>query len=129
MGLSIMVTSLSIGATQSSLPPAVTSAGVAAVQAGSAAQAQSAQPVTPAAPTYFNPRFSFDRELGLMIMQVRDDTTGEVVTQFPSETIVREYRRQQTHETRQSAGEKTTNPAVTARSSGTRRSSGVEIEA
>ncbi|WP_147385585.1 flagellar protein FlaG [Oleomonas cavernae] len=99
------------------------------MQAGSATQAQSAQPVSPAAPTYFNPRFSFDRELGLMIMQVRDDATGEVVTQFPSETIVREYRRQQTHQTRQPAGEKTTAPAVTVRSGGNRQSSGVEIEA
>lgn len=124
-----MVTSLSIGATQSPLPSAVTSAGVAAVQAGSATQAQSAQPVTPVAPAYFNPRFSFDRELSLIIMQVRDDATGEVVTQFPSETIVREYRRQQTHEPRQSSGEKATGPAVTARFGGTRRSSGVEIEA
>jgi len=129
MGLSMMVTSLGISAVQSPLPPAVTSAGVAAVQADSVAQAQSARPVTPAAPTYFNPRFSFDRELGLMIMQVRDDATGEVVTQFPSETIVREYRRQQTHETRPSPGEKTTGTPVTTRPGGTRRAAGVEIEA
>lgn len=94
-----MVSTFGVSATQSPFVPTATSAGVVAslVQGGSTATPATARPVTPVAPAFFNPRFSFDRELGLLIMQVRDDATGEVLTQFPSEKVVKEYRRQQSN--------------------------------
>lgn len=96
-----MVPTTGVSAAPSPLQPAAPPAGAiaAAQQALSGGAAETPRPVTPASPIYFNPRYSFDRELSMMIMQIRDDVSGEVVSQFPSEMAVREYRRQQTHDT------------------------------
>jgi hypothetical protein len=41
---------------------------------------------------YISPVINVDTQSGVAVLQFRDDQSGEVTAQFPSETVVRRYR-------------------------------------
>lgn len=72
-----------------------------AVAVSTAARPVSVRPqpaaVAPAAagPRFLSPRVELDPASNLVVVQYRDSETGDVVRQYPSEAVVREYKRQQ----------------------------------
>lgn len=60
------------------------------------ARPQAAAPIpSPAGPSFLSPRVELDPRSNLVVVQYRDAETGDVVRQYPSEAVVREYKRQQ----------------------------------
>ncbi|MDK9721412.1 MAG: hypothetical protein OEL53_09545 [Rhodospirillales bacterium] len=72
-----------------------------AVKADSAPQPE-AKPVDPVG--FISPVIHVDSQAGVAILQYRDNATGEVTAQIPSETVVKRYR----------AGEAVAHPGQTA---------------
>lgn len=81
---------------------------VAARASTSGVRTETAQAVAEAGPVYFSPHFSYDSDLGITIMQLRDSSTGKVENQFPSQQVVAEYRRAQAFSGSGEAGGRTT---------------------
>lgn len=57
-----------------------------------------AAPVAPA--SFISPRMTFDSDVGMVITQIRDRSTGEVKNQFPAESVVRQYKQSDQFEAR-----------------------------
>jgi len=73
-----------------------------AVQASSSAKVNLEAPETPRAP-YISPRVAIDSSVNRAVLQIRDADTGDVLTQFPSESRIRAIQAQQALETAQAA--------------------------
>lgn len=73
-----------------------------AVQASTAAKVNLEAPNTPRAP-YISPRVAIDSSVNRAVLQIRDADTGDVLTQFPSESRIRAIQAQQALEAAQAA--------------------------
>ena len=73
-----------------------------AVQTSSAAKVSREAPVTPKAP-YISPHIVLDTDANKAVIQIRDSDTGDVLSQFPSESRIRAIQAQQALEAAQSA--------------------------
>ncbi|MFA5121681.1 hypothetical protein [Zavarzinia sp.] len=81
-----------------SVPTTSVVTAIAAVRVStSGVRTETAQAVAEAGPVYFSPHFSYDSDLGITIVQLRDSSTGKVENQFPSQQVVAEYRRAQAY--------------------------------
>jgi len=84
----------------------------ASLSRGSAAQVSSAAkpdleaPTTPRAP-FISPRVAIDSSANRAVLQIRDADTGDVLTQFPSESRIRAIQAQQALEASQAARQET----------------------
>ncbi|MCW0183397.1 hypothetical protein [Zavarzinia sp.] len=81
---------------QAPLQSSYAAGGFASTRAsGSGVTVETAQAVQEAGPAYFSPRITYDNSIDMTILQLRDPSTGEVRNQYPSEHVVKEYRRHQ----------------------------------
>lgn len=82
--------------TQAPLQSSFAASGFAPSRASSSGvTVETAQAVQEAGPAYFSPRITYDNSIDMTILQLRDPSTGEVRSQYPSEHVVEKYRRHQ----------------------------------
>ena len=73
-----------------------------AVQVSTSARINLEAPAAPKAP-YTSPRIALDTNANRAVIQIRDSDTGDVLTQFPSESRIRAIQAQQALEAAQAA--------------------------
>ena len=77
-----------------SLAPQSLGSSVASRQEQDSGNSRPQQSSSPSAAPLVNPRIVFDDSARAVLVQIRDQETGEIERQFPSEQVVEQYRRQ-----------------------------------
>ena len=77
-----------------------------AAQVSTAAKANLEAPTLPQAP-FISPRIALDARANKAVIQIRDSDTGDVLTQFPSESRIRAIQAEQALQAAQSARQDT----------------------